>query len=546
MSEYKVIFRVDIDHSDNQHEITWEQGCPLMFEAIQVSRDVESGKAFLQTKVRNLSNTVIPSFEAKLACHYKDGSTEEFKIEPLDADIAPYGEYVIKPIVLSKGDAINAEAFIVLVSIGNKDWKSSTDADPLPKRKLLTLSKEALAERALLLQERGCNKASEAASYSCVEYDSWVQCSCGQASTECFTCPACGLRLSGIQETENSEFLKKSIAKRIVQLKETVEEKKRQEKKTKAKTKKLTIIGVLIAVVVTFVMAYFSWILPNVLQPANSYSEATRLLENQEYNSAYEIFIELEDYNDSRDQAHAAASGLLSKGEYDAAIKAFKNLSEYADSAEKVEEAENGSRFIKASKLASNQNYADAIAMLTSMTKHTTESSALLSEAYGKDAERLFRSGSIRSAVEYIDNMGDKTWETNKIMEEIDSFERKYGKWLGKWCYSDKKKYNDGAGKWVYDQKDIEITITAKYSDGLELCVKSGDGSDTGDKAYELKKINREGKLSYELRIDGEDKLVLADTHTRILTNVGGEQIEETFPGGNYRKTLSKVDSGWY
>ncbi len=68
--------------------------------------------------------------------------------------------------------------------------------------------------------------------------------------------------------------------------------------------------------------------------------------------------------------------------------------------------------------------------------------------------------------------MGNETWEAYKIMEEISSFESKYGKWLSKWCYSDKAKYDDAAGKWVYDEKDIEITITAKYSDGLELCVK--------------------------------------------------------------------------
>lgn len=546
MAEYKVIFRTDIDNPDSQHGITWEQGCPLMFEAIQISRETESGKAFLQTKVKNLSGAIASSFKAKLTCHYKDGSTEEFEIELLDADIAPCGECAPKPIALSRGDAVYAEAFVLSVGMSGKDWVSTAAACPLPKRRSLALPVDALNERISLLRERGCKKACEAAPYSYVEHDEWSQCTCGQVSIGCRVCPSCGLRLTGIEETESEEFLKEAIEKRTDRLEKAAEEKKRQEAKARVRAKKWAVIGASAAAVLVCITLYFSWMLPDVIQPAASYSEASKMLEEQEYGAAYGMFIELGDYSDSRDQARAAASGLLDTGEYDAAIKAFQNLAECEDSAEKVEEAENGLRFAKASELVSRNEYADAIAMLTSMSNHTTESSALLDEAYGKDAERLFHSDDIRSAVECIESMESKTWEVNKIMEEIASFESKYGKWLGKWCYSDEAEYSDTTGKWIYDQKDIEITITAKYSDGLELCVKKGDGSSVADKAYELKKASEVNTSSYELGIEGEDRLVLTDTHTRFLTGVAEGEIEEMFPGGSYSKTLSKVDGGWY
>lgn len=546
MAEYKVIFRADVDHPNDQHGITWEQGCPLMFEAIQISRETESGKAFLQTKVRNLSGAIVSSFKAKLTCHYKDGSTEKFEIEPLDADIAPCGEYALKPIALSRGDAAYAEAFVLSVDMSDGNWTSTATACPLPRRNPLALSADALNERISLLRERGCNKPCEAAPYSYVEHDEWSQCPCGQVSIGCRACPSCGLRLARVEETESEEFLKEAIEKRAARLEKAAEEKKRQQIETRTKTRKLTMIGGSIAAVLACITLFFNWILPDVIQPAVSYSEASKMLEEQGYGEAYGMFIELGDYNDSRDKAHAAASGLLGAGEYDAAIKAFQNLAEYEDSAEKVEEAENGLRFVKAKELVSLQKYADAIGVLTCITKRTTESSALLDEAYGKDAERLFRSGDIGSAVERIESMESKTWEVNKIMEEIASFESKYGKWLGKWCYSDEAEYSDTTGEWVYDQKDIEITITAKYSDGLELCVKKGDGSSVADKAYELKKTSEEKASSYELGIEGEDRLVLTDTHTRFLTDVAEGEIEETFPGGRYRKTLSKIDGGWY
>lgn len=252
MAEYKVIFRTDVDHPNDQHPITWEQGCPLMFEAIQISRETESGKAFLQTKVRNLGGAIASSFKANLICHYKDGSVEEFDIELLDADIASCGEYALKPIALSKGDAVYAEAAILSVSIDGKDWKSSTDATSLPKRKLLTLSKEALAERALLLQERGCRKANEAAPYSCVEHDSWMQCSCGQVSMGCAACPSCGLQFDGTKEDENEELLI-SVRSSRIERKRTQEDaahQRKQEAKRQIKKCLPRVIAPLVAIAV--------------------------------------------------------------------------------------------------------------------------------------------------------------------------------------------------------------------------------------------------------------------------------------------------------
>lgn len=252
MAEYKVIFRADIDNPDSQHGITWEQGCPLMFEAIQISRDTESGKAFLQTKARNLSSTVVSSFKTKLVCHYKDNDTEEFDIEPLDADIAACSEYTLKPMALSKGDVVYAEAVVLSVNMQGKEWKSSKDAEPLPKRKQLTLSKEALAERTLLLQERGCRKPSEAAAYSCVEYDGWVQCSCEQVSMGCDACPSCGLRFDRIKEIENEEPLI-SIRSARIERKRTEEEAAHQRKReAKARIKKYLprVVAPLVAVAV--------------------------------------------------------------------------------------------------------------------------------------------------------------------------------------------------------------------------------------------------------------------------------------------------------
>ena len=346
MADYKVVFRADAEHPDSEHAITWERGCPLMFEVIQIARDTESGKAFLQTKVRNLSGAAVLSFKAKLVSHYKDGSREEFETEPLDADIAPWGEYSPKPIALSRGDAVYAEAFILSVSMEKRGWESENNALPLPTNDLLVLSADALNERISLLRERGCRKACETSPYSYTEHAGWSQCPCGQVVMECKTCPACGLRLTGIMETEDGEFLKNAIGERAAR----AEIKKQQDAERKAKAKRRAIIGGTVAAVLVCVTLFFGWVLPDVIQPANSYSEAARLLEAKEYEGAYNAFAELGSYRDALDKAEKAKAGLLDakyssavkllvEDKYDEAIKAFQELDGYKESAEKIEEA---------------------------------------------------------------------------------------------------------------------------------------------------------------------------------------------------------------
>lgn len=174
MSDYKVVFRTDAENAESG--ITWERGCPLLLEAVQVSRNTETGAAFLQTKIRNLSASIVESFHMELTCTYQDGSSETFETEPLDADIPPCGEHTPKPVKLAKGNAVRAWGRILSANGSQSHWQSSSDPEPLPLREKLELSSAALRERTLQLGELGCSKASDAAPYACVEQDRWTQC----------------------------------------------------------------------------------------------------------------------------------------------------------------------------------------------------------------------------------------------------------------------------------------------------------------------------------------------------------------------------------
>lgn len=99
MANYKVAFR-----SDNQSAAGapgWEPGCPLLINAVQVSRDTDTGQCYLQLKLSNISGEMVNSYELRADVNYADGTTETVEPRPLDADIAPSKNYRPDPVALT-------------------------------------------------------------------------------------------------------------------------------------------------------------------------------------------------------------------------------------------------------------------------------------------------------------------------------------------------------------------------------------------------------------------------------------------------------------
>lgn len=107
MGLFKVIYRVDL--SDSTPDIMWEEGCPLLLDALQVSRNTDSGETYLQSRFQNISNQTIGSFSVELSIEYSSGKKEILHLNPLDADILPGEKYDVKPFELSEGDAVSVQ-----------------------------------------------------------------------------------------------------------------------------------------------------------------------------------------------------------------------------------------------------------------------------------------------------------------------------------------------------------------------------------------------------------------------------------------------------
>ena len=78
MANFKVVFR-----SDNQGADTspgWEPGCPLLVNAVQVSRNTDTGQCYLQLKLSNISGATVDSFKLQADVSYVDGASETVEL----------------------------------------------------------------------------------------------------------------------------------------------------------------------------------------------------------------------------------------------------------------------------------------------------------------------------------------------------------------------------------------------------------------------------------------------------------------------------------
>lgn len=257
MTEYKVIYRSD-KKTEGAKVLTWEQGSPIFVEAIQVSRDVEKGDAFLQIKVRNITSQVVLTFKMTVLVRYENGKEQKVDIAPLDADIKPRSEQVLNPIQLERGDVIALEYKVSSVKTDKASWESQSEPAPLPVCPVVDLDEEAMNERKTLLKEYGVQDVSSIQQKGHTETDDWWVCLCGTPNVDTFECSSCGLTKRQIKHLESESQLKESAEKRK-ERKAQQEIEDQQEKARKAelakKGKKIGIIaGIIVAAVILIVI----------------------------------------------------------------------------------------------------------------------------------------------------------------------------------------------------------------------------------------------------------------------------------------------------
>lgn len=291
MSGFKVVYR--IDPTDDTPEITWEEGCPLLLDALQIARSTDTGEAYVQTRFLNISGEKINSFKVTITVVYGDGSEENLCLNPLDADIFSGMTYSARPVVLSAGDAIAARVKVEIVCRDSGQWVSHLPLSKVRKPCALSLSSTALEERVDELRELGCKDSRKASLYSIERNDGWTLCPCGQVNVGTKYCVSCGLDLSTYSSAlEDLKTLSQKGADR--KEREEAERQKRDEKQAETKTKAIRFITPVLLIGLILSVAWYS----TVFLPRDNAEKGLSAFE--EHNSLYEYdeWVDLDEWED--------------------------------------------------------------------------------------------------------------------------------------------------------------------------------------------------------------------------------------------------------
>lgn len=296
VADYKVVFRAD--GGGGGKPASWEPGCPLLVKAIQVARNTQTGEAYLQLKLWNLTDEVVESFTLMAEVTYRDGTQETLEVSPLDADIARGCSYRPEPAALAQGAVAAASARIVAATYGNTTWHSEQPVITTPQQPL-DLSEDALAERRILIADLG--KPADEYSTRAFAGDGWWVCPCGTPNVGRERCVACSMSIGTLHKLEDEDYLNSRMRERL--------EAEKRERRRK-KVTRVALVTILLCCTALAAGYFF------VFVPSSAYDKAMEMAaggteDRQQYANAYYEFQRLGNYRDSEQQAVEAALGYV-------------------------------------------------------------------------------------------------------------------------------------------------------------------------------------------------------------------------------------------
>ena len=382
MADYKVVFRADETSSDHA-ALLWEPPCPAMLAAVQVSRNVQTSEAYLQVKIRNVSEQSIGSVYGTATISYADGSSDIVSIEDLDVDLMPTNQKALKAVPLPRGDVESASVKLTHVGQISSKRESSLGPVTVPQQTPLSLSDKAIDERRRRLEAAGVD--SRTYDYSVQDNGDWWVCACGQVNVGRSECCECGSEKAILIDSENEDDLCESsdnwsesvyaraneLAQKdsdvaalseACQLFESISGWKDSadrssacnERLTKLKTaaarKRKRIVIIIASIIVVAVIATLLSVY--VIIPMTKYNSAMSAADNGNYDEAISILTELGDYQDAKEQIenvktrqlqaqYDEATALFEKGAFDDAYGLFSSISSFSDAKEKAIESAN-------------------------------------------------------------------------------------------------------------------------------------------------------------------------------------------------------------
>lgn len=165
-------------------------------------------------------------------------------------------------------------------------------------------------------------------------------------------------------------------------------------------------IAVILVCLITALGCVFTlWMYPRVIEPAQQYHAAQKLLKDRNYDQAAEAFAQLGSYKDAdekmKESHYLKATDLLMEGKTKAAVSIFTGLGNYSDSADMVLECE----YREAFDLFQKGDYQQALAAFLEMERHEKAQQKVLECRYAI-AQKFLEEGKTEEAESLLSMLG--------------------------------------------------------------------------------------------------------------------------------------------
>ena len=327
--------------------------------------------------------------------------------------------------------------------------------------------------------------------------------------------------------------------------------------------------GLIAALLAVVLLAGGFFAVRNLILPAVSYSKAQKLLEQKQYDEAYEAFDKLGDYKDAAQMAlesgYLKAKDAFDGGRYDEAADIFKGISTYRDAGkmyrrsilENAKQMASGGQFEKAMK--------ELIPLLTATTEggnaYLDEASDLYTDCIRECYERELAAGNAVKALSWFTDLpASKRYEGEyeHLMALVGDVYRSAGEWkdaIGAYEAAKGEDVEEGLLAAMYgyvtEHQDPADTDAGEY---IQKLTDAGyaDSKDIRKKIYAWVAVINVGENEKDYINNLQSVSKYKDIYCNI-TLTGGEpgaktdiKCVATFPGGGSATNKWSGSHAWY
>ena len=285
----------------------YSAGSPDIVSAGALLKDIQTNNIIVQLKFHSVSVTPIKALKVGIAAFDVAGKEIEGVDEYQYLDLKIQNGYEFgsnKAIVMPNAVTRSFSIRNITVVLANGNVQDvSMPMTALPKT---TSLQSGLKDAEMVKQYKLA--VNDEASYIPQETDDLWMCSCGEWNSGDF-CTRCTNKMTSRLATERAQREEQQRLAEIerqrkaeqdkIAAEEEAERQAVEAKKIKDAQKRAKLIAIICTPVLVAVLLFAFWINPYIIQPSIKYSEAINLIETEQYEDAYKLFIELGDYKDS-------------------------------------------------------------------------------------------------------------------------------------------------------------------------------------------------------------------------------------------------------